>query len=165
MWDPTVRHPHLYGRVRVGPTHQHPSSPLLETNSNNHPCSVLLPLLVVMSAMEQPRAHQMLGTLSSSSRHGATHRTRRCELEVSTLSSPASPLRPDKAAFLRSARATSSMGSGRGGGDGLDRRNHGGGDGLDGRWPRDRAWRTRWVASVVTSMRCGQAAWVPRCRP
>jgi hypothetical protein len=113
----------------------------------------------------------MPGTLSSSSRHSATHRARRCELEASALSSSASPLHPDKAAFLRRARAASSMGSGRGGGrnngggDGLDGRSHGGEDGLDGRWPRGQARQTRWVASVVTSMRCGQAAWAPRWRP
>jgi hypothetical protein len=92
----------------------------------------------------------MPGTLSSSSRHSATHRARRCELEASALSSSASPLRPDKAAFLRRARAASSMGSGRGGGhnngggDDLDGRSHEGEDGLEVRlgrldgWPR---WR------------------------
>jgi hypothetical protein len=57
---------------------------------------------------------------------------------------------------------TTSMGGSHGGRDGLDERNHGGEDGFDGRRPRGRAQRTRWVASVVTSMRRGQAAWAPR---
>jgi hypothetical protein len=153
MWDPPVKHPHLCGHVH-GTHHQHPSLPLPETNSNNCPCSVLLPLLAMMSAVEQPRAHQMPGTLSSSSRHGTTHRARHCELEASALSSPASPLRPDKAAFLRRTRAASSMGGGHGGGDGLDGHSHGGEDGLDKRRPRGRARRTRWAAS----MRRGRAA-------
>jgi hypothetical protein len=102
----------------------------------------------------------MSGTLSSL-RHGAMHRARRCELEASALSSLASPLRPDKNAFLHRARAASSMGSGRGGGDGLDGRSHRGEDGLNGRRPQGRARQTRWVALVVTSMRRGQAACAP----
>jgi hypothetical protein len=101
----------------------------------------------------------------SSSRHGATHRAHRCELEASALSSLASPLRPDKTAFLHRAQAASSMGSGRGGRDDLDRHNHRGEDGLNGRRPQGRSRQTRWMASVVTSMRRGQAACAPRWRP
>jgi hypothetical protein len=51
----------------------------------------------------------MLETLSSSSSHGAMHRARRYELEASALSSRASLLHPDMDAFLRLARAASSM--------------------------------------------------------
>jgi hypothetical protein len=171
MWDPPVRHPHLYGHVRVAPTHQHPSSPLLETNSNNRPCSVLLPLLAMMLAVEQLRAPSDAENpiLLVPWRHAPCPLLQACGL--CTIVSPTSPLRPNKAAFLRHARVTSSMGSGRGGrdnhggDDGLDGSSHGGEDGLDGRRPRDRARRTRWVASVVTSMRRGQEVWVPQWRP
>jgi hypothetical protein len=78
----------------------------------------------------------MPGTLSASPRHGATHRAHRCKLEASTLSSLASPLCPDKAAFLCCARAASSMGSGRGGGDGLDG------------WQPQRLGWPRWVGAT-----------------
>jgi hydroxyproline O-galactosyltransferase 2/3/4/5/6 len=55
--------------------------------------------LIFLLAFEVPSV--AVSTPPSSSRHAATHRARRRELEASALPSSASPLRPDKASFLR----------------------------------------------------------------
>jgi hypothetical protein len=119
----------------------------LEANSRGgeqgHPVLVLLPLLAMTPAVEQPRAPSDVENPILLAPRGARQRACRHELKASVLPSPASPLRPDKATFLRRVPLADNVGT-RGGGRGATGGSitgAGGGGlgaglgGLDG-WPR-----------------------------